>query len=559
MFSLRAFGLVAAMSAAGCTGEVGEALSPPGGRLPSVGGADGAEDGEGGGATAALACAKRTVGSAPIARLTRAQYRRTVEDLLAVTPDVSGLPAGDTTHGYEVARSVSSLMVEAYAASASAIAAQVSLAKLAPCDPAKGDEACATRFIETFARRAFRRASREDERARLLAVYRGGAAAGGFAGGLRLVVEAVLQSPSFVYHVDQTNGRDASGLARLGSYALANRLSYLVWGSMPDDALLDAAAAGMLDTNEGLASEARRLMAARPDATRQGFREFTKQWLSLDLLETMERDAKRYPAFSRAKMTQLGESLNAQIDRVVWDLGGGVDALLRDQTAFVNTEIASLFGATSTSPTLAPVALDASQRRGILTHPALLSVLSKPNQSDPVLRGKFIRERMLCQHLAPPPPDVATVPPDPKPGLSTRARFAEHSANQRCAGCHKLMDPIGFGLEHFDALGAFRSQDEGVTIDARGEIVASKDESLDGAFDGALALADKLAGSKVVQDCVATQYVRFALGRTETDRDVCSLESTLTRTAAAGGSLKELIVALVQSDAFRFRTPEEAP
>lgn len=554
MFSSRAFGLVVALAATGCTGEIGETFEGPQDKLPSYGGVSPDTS-----ATGSLVCATRSVGSAPLARLTRTQYRRTVEDLLGVSPDVSGLPAGDTTHGYEVARSVSTLMVEAYATSASATAAQVDLKKLAPCDPAKGDEACAVKFIEGFARRAFRRATGDDERARLLAVYRAGASAGGFSPGLRLVIEAALQSPSFVYHVDQTAGRDASGLLKLAPYALANRLSYLVWGSMPDDALLDAAAAGALDDAAGLASEARRLMTARPDAARQGFREFSRQWLSLDLLATLERDPQRYPAFSRPKMTQLSESLSAQIDRVVWDLGGGVEALLRDQTAYVNAELAPLFGAASTSPTLAPMTVPAAERRGILTHPALLSVLSKPNQSDPVLRGKFIRERMLCQKLPPPPPDVATVPPDPKPGLSTRARFSEHAVNPRCSGCHQLMDPVGFGFEHYDALGVYRAQDEGVVVDAKGQVINSTDESLDGAFDGALELSDKLARSKVVQDCVATQYVRFALGRVETDRDACSMTNTLTRTAASGGSLKELIVALVQSDAFRFRAPEEAP
>ena len=580
MRKIRLLGCAYALTIAGCTGSIEGSLGPSGsgtatdtaapssglgaddgpGVVGSIGGGDvsgGDTPREPGQIAAPLTCTKRSVGPAPFRRLTKTQYARTVEDLLGVVPDVSGFPADDTTHGFDVGLSTSSLLVEAYGDAAASIAAKVDLKKVLPCDPVAGEEACAKRFVEGFARRAFRRATTDAERASLLAVYTAGRTNGTFDRGARLVIEAALQTPSFIYHVEPSSGVDADGLRKLSSYALANRLSYLLWGSLPDVALLDAAAAGKLDSSEGIESEARRLLAARPEAGKLGFRDFYRQWLSLHELETMERDATRYPQFSRTLAHALGESLSRQIDATVWDDGGDIAELLTGQSAFVNASVAPLFGVAASGTAFTKVAVDGAQRRGIITHPALLSVLSKPNQSDPVLRGKFVRERLLCQPLPPPPPNVATVPPDPKPGLTTRQRFAEHSESATCAGCHKLMDPIGFGLEHFDALGSYRAVDEGVAVDARGEIVSSVDA--DGAFDGAVQLAERLGDSRSVRECIATQYFRFALARTETSADDCSLATAFETLDAKGGQLKELIIAVVKSDAFRYLTPEVKP
>lgn len=579
MRKIRLLGCAYALTIAGCTGSIEGSLGPSGsGTAGNPAGSsygrgaddDFADESPGGGdqgggdlprapgqIAAPLTCTKRSVGPAPFRRLTKTQYARTVEDLLGVAADVSGFPADDTTHGFDVGLSTSSLLVEAYGDAAATIAAKVDLKKVLPCDPAAGEDACAKSFVAAFARRAFRRATTEQERASLLAVYTAGRSNGTFERGARLVIEAALQTPSFIYHVEPSSGVDADGLRRLAPYALANRLSYLLWGSLPDLALLDAAAAGKLDTSEGLESEARRLIAVRPDASKRGFRDFYRQWLSLHELETMERDATRYPQFSRTLALELGESLSRQIDATVWEDGGDIAQLLNGQSAFVNASIAPLFGVTVSGSGFTKVAVDGEKRRGIITHPALLSVLSKPNQSDPVLRGKFVRERLLCQPLPPPPPNVATVPPDPMPGLTTRQRFAEHSESATCAGCHRLMDPIGFGLEHFDALGRYRALDEGVAIDARGEIVSSVDA--DGAFEGAVQLAERLGDSKAVRDCIATQYFRFALARTETSADDCSLASAFETLDANGGQLDELIIAVVKSDAFRYLTPEVKP
>jgi len=568
MRKLPPLGCAFALSLVGCSGAI-ESVPVPGGQGSAVvpsklgeGATPGTETGQTapgqtvpGKVAAPLTCSKRAVGDAPFRRLTKAQYARTVEDLLGVVPDVSGFPADDSSHGFEVGLNVSSLLVESYSDAATTVAAKVELKKVLPCDPVQGEEACARRFVDEFSRRALRRATSEAERTALLAVYGAGRSGQSFESGVRLVIETLLQSPSFVYHVDKSEGSDGDGLRKLTPYALANRLSYLVWGSMPDVALLDAAAAGKLASADGLEAELRRMSSARPEAGRRGFRDFYRQWLSLDALDTMERDKARYPEFTRSLASDLGESLTRQIDATVWDEQGDVEALLLGRDAYVNAAVAPLFGLTAKDATFSKVVLDATERRGILTHPALLGVLSKPNQSDPVIRGRFVRERLLCQPLPPPPANVATVPPDPAPGLTTRQRFSEHATNASCTGCHKLMDPIGFGLEHFDALGRHRMTDEGVAVDARGEIVSSVDA--DGPFDGAVELAERLADSKAVRDCVATQYFRFALSRTETTADSCSLVSTFEHFEGRGGALSELLVAVVKSDAFRYLAPTE--
>lgn len=503
-----------------------------------------------------LDCNVQSAGEAPLSRLTRSQYARTVSDLLGV--DASSVaetfPSDESTNGFAVGLSVSPLLTEAYAKAAEELAAKAvsQLDLLLPCDPvADGEAACAQSFIKQLGRRAFRRALTAEELAGLTAVFNAGRTDAEVKDGVALVVEALLSSPSFLYHVDTVSDA-AQGVHRLSADSLASRLSYLVWGSMPDDLLLDAAEAGELDSDEGLVTQAERMLKARPEAAKQGFREFYRQWLNLAGLDGLERDKTLFPDYAPDQAQALRASIEAQIDHSVWEDGGDLAVLLLSERAFVNERVAPLFGLSSDAQELGAADLPENQRRGILTHPALLAVLSKPNQSDPVIRGKFVRERLLCQQLPPPPANLAIVAPDPAPGLTTRERFAEHSNNPSCVGCHRLMDPIGFGLEHYDALGQYREQEESLTIDARGEVLDGKDAS--GKFDGALELSEMLAASDEVAACVATQFFRYALSRTETDDDLCSLARVEDSFIAQNKDLRSLILEVIKSDSFRLRS-----
>jgi hypothetical protein len=221
--------------------------------------------------------------------------------------------------------------------------------------------------------------------------------------------------------------------------------------------------------------------------------------------------------------------------------------------AYVDHDLGTLLGVTAPAQGagFARVTLPADERSGLLTQPALMAILGKANQSDPIHRGVFVRTRMICDVLQPPPGDVDITPPDLMAGLTTRERFDMHRTEPRCAACHALIDPIGYGFEHYDALGRYRAAEQGHAVDASGMVAEGDDAS--GAFDGAPALASQLLGSRVFEGCVARQFFRFAQGRIETDRDACAtstLEAVLTE---SHGDLRELMIGITSTPAFRYR------
>lgn len=502
-----------------------------------------------------LVCTDETiaVGPTPFRRLTRLQYENTVRDLLGLAgAPVPDLPADDRTEGFEVGATVSPLHVERYADAAEALAslATEDLGTLLPCDPSEvGEETCAGAFIRDFGARAFRRPLGGKEIERLEGVFRAGSEAADFRTGVELVIQTALQSPSFLYHVEG-DGEVIQGtpLARIDAYALASRLSYFLWTTMPDDQLFAAAASGELDTIEGLDREVRRLL--EDPRSERGIRSFFRQWLDLDRVDGIEKHSELHPEFDGVIARALRRSLEAFLDAVVGN-GGTLDDLLLESYAFVSPEIAPYFGVEVASTGMSRVELEPARRPGILGHPALLALHAKPNQSDPIHRGTFVRERLLCQHLPPPPADLVVVAPDPAPGLSTRERFQEHSTNPACKGCHELVDPIGFGFEHFDEVGRWRDTDDGRPVDASGEIVSTKDAN--GSFYGVTELASRLAMSRDVQECFVRQVFRFALQRVEMNDDQCTLDDLHTRFSSSGKDIRELLADIVTSPAFRYR------
>jgi hypothetical protein len=202
----------------------------------------------------------------------------------------------------------------------------------------------------------------------------------------------------------------------------------------------------------------------------------------------------------------------------------------------------------------ARTSLDPTQRSGLLTQASLMTAFASPAGSSPIKRGKWVRVRMLCQDLPDPPANVPP-PAPPQAGVSTRERFAMHTSDPGCSGCHHLIDGLGFGLEHYDGVGAYRTMDQGVPVDATGEVNTTED--IDGDYDGAPELAARLARSAQVRDCAPTQWLRYAMARRETADDTCSLVALRDAFAASGGDLRELMVALTQTDAFfNYRLPE---
>jgi hypothetical protein len=505
---------------------------------------------------ASKTCDTLDVGMTPLRRLTRTEYNNTVSDLLGdTTKPADEFAPDEELLGFAAGLSVSPLLAEQYmnAAEALSVQATADLPALLGCDPAaNGEDTCANAFIDAFGKSAYRRPLAGDERDGLRALYMDGKSKYDFRTGIELVVQAVLQSPDFLYRVELGKPTSTPQVVQLTGYEIASRLSYLLWNTSPTPELIAAAEAGELDTPAGIEKQAR-AMVADPRA-HETVRSFHHQWLDLDQLDIKSKDPMVYPEYDDALKASMIEETERYVEDVVFEQDGTVETLLTSRATFVDDNLADLYGmpAPGTSGGFASAMLDGKQRAGLLTQASVLSVYAKSNQSSPVHRGKFVRERLLCEQLSPPPAGLIIVPPDPDPNASTRERFAEHSKNATCAGCHHLMDPIGFGFEHFDGIGAYRDMDGKFTVDASGEIKDSRDAN--GTFDGVIELEDKLAQSQEVRECVASQWFVYAFGRSiNNDLDTCSREKLFSAFAASGYKIQDLLVALATSDAFRYR------
>ena len=517
--------------------------------------------------TPAADCAAATeVARTPLRRLSRFEYANSVRDLLGVDASpANDLPVDEVTDGFNnnaAVLTVSALHAEKYVLVSEALAkaAVANLAKLTACDAARqGEDACASTFARTFGRRAFRRALTPQDEQFLMLAYDAGKTGGTYAEGIEVMIRAALQSTHFLYRLETTTPADPRATrVPLSQYELATRLSYLLWASGPNDTLLDAAARGELDTKVKVAAKAREMLGD-PKA-RVAVTDFFNQWLGTNRLEIVGKSTRQFPAYSPAVRDAMARELPALVEHVVWSGDRKFNTLLTAPIAFVSGPLAQVYGLPPQGPDgVVPrmVSLPPNQgRAGILTQAGFAAVHAHPDQTSPVLRGKFIRSKLLCQPPPPPPPDVDITVPDIAEGATARERMSAHlTAGNSCNGCHRLMDPIGLAFENFDAIGQYRDRENGKPIDVSGEVLGAQDPALGGAFNGVRELATKLAGSDQVSDCLATQWFRFASGRSEADADACSIASLQDSFAASGGDLVELLVGMTQTDAFWYRAP----
>jgi hypothetical protein len=500
-------------------------------------------------------CTQVVPGAAEARLLTRLQYDNTVRDLLGdTTAPAQSFPAENTMLGFgnnADAHRASLLLAERQLTAAEGVASRAvarGVDQLLPCDAGDRSEACVARFISEFGYRAYRRPLQEEESEPMLELFRAGSAEWGFDKALELVLQAFLQSPQLLYRTeslsDSNAGRVGDGsVVLLDSYQVASRLSYFLWNTMPDAELFAAADAGQLTNADAVRAQAERMLD--DERARQTIADFNEQWLGMAQFAGLTRVVPGTDA-TNGLNASWAASLAQFVQHTYWDEGGNVGALLGSTSVFVDEPLAALYG-------VEPGEFQDAKRAGILTQPGLMSLLAHADQSAPVQRGKFVREQLLCYQLPPPPPDVDTTPPDPDLNATTRERFRQHSADARCASCHRLLDNVGFGLEAFDHLGRFRAEENGIPIDATGNMLDSGDPALDGVFDGAVELASRLAASPQVEACLATQWFRYGMGRAEQDADVCSLERVKADFAGSGGDFRELLISLATTDAFRFR------
>lgn len=511
------------------------------------------------GALTLVACAPEVV--APpvpedmVHRLTAFEYASTVRDVFAVEAALAReFPGDPPALGFDTVgatQAPSSLLVQIFQRSAESIAAAAlgsapARAALFVCtpDPA-APSPCLRTIVESLLTRAWRRPPSAGELARYLALVD----PADIDAGLRLVIEAALLSPHFTFRWERDDAAPRES-HWLDDYALAARLSYFLWSSAPDDALLALAAAGALQQPDTLAQEARRMLA---DPRASGFVDaFAGQWLAFRGLDDIFRDAHRYPEYSDDLRDSMREAMRLRFREFLVP-GRDLRDLLRDTHAHVDANLTALdyLGVAPDGDGFTRVDLGPHRRRGLLTEPGLMTVLAYPFASAPTRRGRFVLEQLLCSPLPPPPPGALAQPE--AEGSTARERLAQHRADPACAGCHAILDPIGLAFEHFDAIGAWRGSEHGELIDAAGELPTGE------RFADVRELADIVADDPRFTRCVATKVMTYALGRALVADDEPVLEDIHSEFVGAGHDLVALILAVVESDPFRARRVQEAP
>jgi hypothetical protein len=422
------------------------------------------------------------------------------------------------------------------------------------CQPRGGDEArCARQIVSTLARRAFRRPVTDRDVAPLLEFYEEGRKSRGFEGGIESAIERMLVDPEFLFRIEPDAPKAAAGAVRpVSDIGLASRLSFFIWSSMPDDELLAVAERGQLQKPEVLEAQTRRLLA---DPRSKAFTEnFFGQWLALRSMKGQSPDPNLFPEFDEnlreAFMIEAEIFLDSQVreDRKLIELVSADYTFLNERLAR-HYEIPGVYGSRFRRVTLSD-----SRRGGLLGMGSVLSVTSYGNRTSPVLRAKWMLENLLGTPPPPPPGDVPPFPPEAGENgeiRSVRERLAAHRKNPVCANCHAPMDPLGFALENFDAVGKWRTLDANAPIDASGVLV-------DGTkFTGPAELRQTLVQreSQIVRT-IAEKMLTYALGRGLESADAPVVRRLARTTEASGGRWSTLILEVVKSTPFRMQRSE---
>ena len=502
-----------------------------------------------------------------IRRLTHSQYNNTVRDLLGDrTQPANGFPKEDFIHGFRnqlEGQSISPLLAEAYGKAAERLAVAAFRGGdprgLLPCsDAASFDSECVSTFVRQFGQKAFRRPLADSEVDSYMRLFQSEAErlADPLAGA-KVVVETMLQSPHFLLRVE--HGPDGE----YAQFETASRLSYLLWDTMPDDELLTLAADGGLSTAEQIEATARRML--QDDRAVRSLDEFLAQWMRFDSVLSATRDRRKFREFSPELAAAMVEETRRLFHHLVWDDQNFMEFFTADYT-FLSSPLARVYDLPAPSEEYMRVSYPAdSGRAGVLGHASFLAVTSKPAETSPTERGLFVRNHFLGQEVPAPPPGVNTNLPavtEDTP-MTNRQRLDLHLNSEACASCHRLIDPIGLGLEQYDAIGGFseklslqfsggygerRREREPVEldVDTTGWIQGMEDSD----FSTPKQLGQLLANSETCQRCIVKQFFRYTFGRQETAADQPVIDDVLRRFCDSKFQFRELILAMVTSDLF---------
>ncbi len=500
-------------------------------------------------------------------RLTRVQYDNTIRDLLGIESQPSSMLAPDTTG------SVDQRAWDGYQLAAESLAAEVmanadAKAKAIPCVPDGDGADCAAQLIEQLGRRAFRRPLTSEETARFTALYTDRAeitSSGTFEEAAELIIQAFLLSPSFLMRGEVTEVPEGEYFA-LSNYEVASRLSYMLWSSMPDDALLEAAASPTLWTPEQILEQARRMLGD-PKA-RTMVRAFHEHYLKMGpgtRWENITRDPEKFPDFDESLVPLLSEETDLFVEHVVFDQSGTFQDLVQSPVGFVNASLAPLYDLDPAGfgAELVPVELDATKRAGVFTRLGFLTSHALYDRSSPILRGAFLQKDVLCADIAAPPPGAESTPLPATADLTTnRQRVDAQTSPTECAMCHHtFINPAGYPLEAYDAIGAYQTHElfSGEALDTNASVTLGESE-VD--VSGPVELSNAIAAAPEAQTCYARHWVQFAYERAINNEDSCTVDDLSEKLAAGGYTVLDLISDLTQSQSFRLRaleTEEVAP
>ena len=429
------------------------------------------------------------------------------------------------------------------------------LGRLAPCAWESNRSACMTAFVEEWAPRIYRRAISESERQRLIDF--GLAGDPGQRADVQWLVTAMLSSPHFLYRSEM--GEDiGDGVWRLTPYETASLLSYTYTASMPDAELLAAAAANALQTPEQIAAQVQRLLD--DPRARDVIGTFAEQWLGIERILTTPRNEAMFPNFNDEVRSAMRDETRAFVTHVFFDSSGRFAELYGADYTFANAVLAPLYDLTGvTGTTLQQVPYNGNGRSGVLGHGSVLVSTAHSDQTSPIRRGLFVRERLLCQEFPVPPANAGGVP-DVDPNATTRERFRQHTDDPTCFACHQYIDDLGFGFEQFDAIGATRATENGLPVDSTGIIsdIEGFGTSTSATFTNLTQLAAALEDSRQARQCMVRQYYRFARGYHEEREDLCTIEQIDDAFLRSGGDLRTMMIAVATEPGFLLRR-EEAP
>jgi hypothetical protein len=562
--------LVCALWLAACGGEIGGSDGPGGpssgpgeddGTGPASGepgSGSGGAGGPGGGAGSAADPNAPYVASPSVGRrLSRAELDNTLRDLLGDdTGATTRLLAEDLYSPYDNdyrSQLASGALIDSLEGLATDVATRVLAdpalrARLVPCTPSgAGDAACFREVVQTFGKRAFRRplsSAEVDAYLPLLdfATENNPDVPHDFYTAVGLVVRAVIQDPEFLYRIEVGTETAQSGIFELDDYETATRLSYLLWGTTPDDGLLaEADAGGLVDATARVAFA--RTMLDDPRAKTQ-LQRFHAMWLGY---RALPHPAALTAAFQR--------ETSALLDRVIFDEPQSYLNLFTFAETYLDDTLADHYGLPQPGGQ-GWVDYGSSGRAGILSHGSVLSAFSKFTDTSPTQRGIFVRTRLLCQEIMPPPVNVvADKPPGDKDAVCKYDRYEQHRTSDSCAGCHSQLDPIGFGLENYDIAGRYRTTDDGLPqcmIAGEGEVLGV------GTFSGPAELGALLVDEGLVQPCLVRQFFQFAAGRPAEGNEREALSALQTSFQGSDHELRELLLSYIGADAFGLRM-EPAP